>query len=75
MDIFGIPVEIVKDEGSYSVTDCEVNMYGVGDTVAEAVEEYKSVVSEYLDNLERDKSILGKHLKQHLEYLRERMKI
>lgn len=71
MDIFGIPVAVEHDGDSWLVTDYKITMYG--DTVAEAVEEYRSVVEEYLEELKKDESILGKYLKGHLEYLRECM--
>ena len=47
--VFGIPVEVAEDDGGWLVTDCVVNMYGVGDTVSEAVEDYKSVILEYFE--------------------------
>ena len=70
--IFGIPVTIEFDE-YYVVSDSEINMSGVGDTIAEAEEDYKSVILSYLEDLEENESRLGEHLKGHLYYLREKL--
>ncbi|MEK7400357.1 MAG: hypothetical protein AAB116_25710 [Candidatus Poribacteria bacterium] len=72
--IFGIPVTIEFDE-YYVISDNEINMYGVGDTIAEAEEDYKSVVLSYLEDLEENESKLGEHLKGHLYYIREKLSV
>jgi predicted RNase H-like HicB family nuclease len=75
--IFGIPVTVEYDDSESSnyfvISDNEINMYGVGDTVAEAEEDYKSVVLSYLEDLEINESKLGEKLKEHLSYLREKL--
>ena len=72
LSIFGIPVTIEYDD-YYTIIDTEINMYGVGDTVAEAEEDYKSVVLSYFEDLEENESKLDGHLKGHLDYLREKL--
>jgi predicted RNase H-like HicB family nuclease len=70
--IFGVPVTIEYDE-YYVISDNEINMYGIGDTISEAEEDYKSVVLSYLEDLEENESRLDKRLKGHLEYLRDKL--
>jgi predicted RNase H-like HicB family nuclease len=70
--IFGIPVTIEYDE-YYTVIDNEINIFGVGDTIAEAEEDYKSVVLSYFEDLEENESRLADNLKEHLFYLREKL--
>ncbi len=70
--IFGIPVTIEYDE-YYTIIDSEINMFGVGDTIASAKEDYKSVVLSYLEGLEENESKLADNLKEHLYYLREKL--
>ena len=69
-EVFGIPVTVERDGDQFLVTDYEINMYGVGDTVESAVEDYKSVVLEYFEILEERADRLNKHLMRHLRYLR-----
>lgn len=71
--IFGIPVVIEREDDSFTIVDYEINMYGVGDTLVEAEEDYKSVVLSYLEDLEINESKLGEYLKGHLYYLREKL--
>lgn len=69
-EIFGIPVTVERDGDQFLVTDHEINMYGVGDTVEGAVEDYRSVVLEYFEILEERAERLSEHLMRHLRYLR-----
>ncbi len=69
-EIFGIPVTVERDGDQFLVTDYEINMYGVGNTVEGAVEDYKSVVLEYFEILEGRTDRLSEHLVRHLRYLR-----
>jgi hypothetical protein len=71
--IFGIPVIIECEDDSFTIVDYEINMYGVGDTIVEAEEDYKSVVLSYLEDLEINESRLDERLKEHLYYLREKL--
>lgn len=71
LNIFGIPIEIELDEVDvFAVTDYVVNMYGVGDTISQAVTEYCDVIKEYFEKLQEDEDTLGKNLTSHLHYLR-----
>jgi len=73
--IFGIPVIIEYDEdGTIIITDDKINMYGVGDTITEAIKDYKSVVLSYFDDLKLNEKKLGQPLKTHLNYLKDRLK-
>ena len=69
LNIFGIPVTIEIDEGSITVTDYIVHMYGVGNSIEEAVEDYKISIKAYFEELQKEEGTLGDNLKQHLCYL------
>lgn len=71
LHIFRIPVTIEIDEDAIIVTDYIVHMYGVGDTVQEAIDDYKSSIKAYLKELQEDEDRLGNNLKRHLYYLRD----
>lgn len=73
MKIFGIPVTVENDNGEVLVSDDVICQYGVGDTLPEAVANYQAAVIEYREDLESSKEYLGSVLKQHLEYLNERL--
>jgi isopenicillin N synthase-like dioxygenase len=45
-------------------------MYGVGPTVEEAMDDYRSALVEYYETLEEDANRLAKHLREQLELLR-----
>jgi len=71
-ETLSIPVTIEYD-GYFVISDNEINMYGVGDTVVEAEEDYKSIVLSYFEDLEENEYKLDGHLKGHLDYLREKL--
>jgi len=68
--VLGIPVTISATKGGTLVTDDVVNMHGVGDSLQAAIDDYKSMVTEYLEILEAGETRLSEHLKEHLRYLR-----
>ena len=68
---FGIPVVIEVDEDAIVVTDYIIHMYGVGNTVQEAIEDYKISIKAYREELLEDEDRLSSYLKQHLYYLRK----
>ena len=70
LNIFGIPVTIEIDEDSIVVTDYIVHMYGVGNSIKEAVEDYKISIKAYFEELQKEEDTLGDNLTQHLCYLR-----
>lgn len=70
LNIFGIPVSIESDENTIVVTDYIVNMYGAGNSIQEAVEDYKISIKAYFEELQEDGERLGSSLTQHLCYLR-----
>lgn len=69
INIFGIPVTIEIDEDAIIVTDYIVHMYGVGNTLQEAIEDYKISIKAYREELLEDEDRLNSNLKQHLYYL------
>lgn len=72
LTVLGIPVTIDTDSDLFTVTDYEINMYGVGSTLQEAIEDYKGFVQAYFEDLKANEDRLGDNLKQHLCYLRSK---
>ena len=70
LNIFGIPVQIEVDEDAIIVSDYIVNMYGVGNSIQEAIEDYKISIKAYFKELEENEDKLASNLMQHLCYLR-----
>ncbi len=74
LSIFGIPVSIEKDENNIVVTDYIIHMYGVGNDIQSAIEDYKISIKAYFEELEEEESNLGDNLRNQLCYLREKLK-
>jgi len=66
-----IPTVIERDGDHYLVSDEVVNMYGIGETVEEAMADYRSMLVEYYESLLEDADRLSAHLRAHLELLRQ----
>ena len=62
--------EVDRDGENYLVIDEVIPLYGVGPTVEEAMEDYRSALVEYYEMLEEDADRLAKHLREQLELLR-----
>jgi len=60
-----------RDGDDYLITDEVIPMYGVGPTVEEAMDDYRSALVEYYDSLEEDADRLSEHLQEHLRLLRK----
>ncbi len=69
-NIFGIPVAIENDRDEIVVTDYIVHMYGVGNSIQEAIDDYKISIKAYFEELQEDENRLGSDLTRHLCYLR-----
>ncbi len=72
LNILGIPVTIEIDEDAIVVTDYTIHMYGVGNSIQEAIEDYKISIKAYLEELQEDEDRLSSNLKLHLYYLRDK---
>jgi len=59
-----------RSESGYLVSDDLIPLYGVGASPTEAMDDYRSVVVEYFEDLEADAANLGPELQRHLELLR-----
>jgi hypothetical protein len=59
-----------KSDNQFLVTDEFIPLYGIGATPEEAMEDYRSVVIEYYENLESDSEDLTTSLQGQLEILR-----
>ncbi len=60
-----------KTENHYMVTDECIHLYGVGHTPQEAMDDYRSVVISYYENLEEEADELDAPLKHQLEILKQ----
>lgn len=65
-----IDVVIEEDDGEFLVSEARFFMHASGATKAEAMEEFKRVLSEELDMLTADEKVLGPRLQAQLHYLR-----
>jgi len=70
--VLGIPVTIERDNDLFTVTDYEINMYGVGSTIEDAIEDYKDFVKSYFEDLKANEDKLGENLRWDLCYLRSK---
>lgn len=69
-NIFGIPAVIEIHEDAIVVTDNIVYMYGVGNSIQEAIEDYKISIKAYFEELQENEDNLSSNLEKHLYYLR-----
>jgi len=60
-----------RDGDNYLVTDEVIPLYGVGPTVEEAMEDYRSALVEYYETLEESADRLAERLREQLELLRQ----
>jgi len=71
-EILGIETFVDEEsDGSFTVSDLTLNMYGVGATEEEAVADYKSVIREYFEILNESKDRLSRQLQEHYWLLLE----
>lgn len=68
-EVHGIPVRIRFDGDRYFVSDDVLDMYGIGDTIKEAEEDYWIAVQEYYDDLSANADKLVGYLREHLAFL------
>lgn len=60
-----------RDGDNYLVTDEVIPLYGVGATVEQAMEDYRSALVEYYETLEENADRLADHLQEQLTLLRQ----
>lgn len=68
--IHPIDVKIEEDGGEFLVSEPRFYIHASGATKAEAMEEFKRILSEELDMLSSDEKVLGPRLQAQLQYLR-----
>ena len=68
-DIHGIPVRIRLDGDRVFVSDDQLDLYGVGDTVEEAKQDYWLAVKDYYADLCQHAEHLAGHMEEHLKLL------
>jgi hypothetical protein len=69
-----IPVLIEVLSDKVVVSDEQVNMYGSGSTINEALLDYRASLLDYFEWLESNEQTLVSHLRAHLEWLRQRLR-
>ncbi len=69
-EIHGIPVRIRLDADRVFVSDDQLDLYGVGDTVEEAKQDYWLAVQDYYADLSQHAEHLAEHMEEHLRFLR-----
>ncbi len=60
----------IDENGEVVASDSRLNVYGVGETVEQAINEFSSMLVDLFDELEDSKDVLSYHLRQQLDYLR-----
>jgi hypothetical protein len=70
-----IMLDVRRDEhGHYVVSEDQFNLYGVGDSLSEAVEDYQAMLIEHYEDLSRSEAPLSGYLQKQLEILGEHRK-
>ena len=66
-----LTVEIKYDDREVIVSEPRFHIHAIGTTITRAIEEFKRVISEELDELTEDEEELGPRLQAELQYLRD----
>ena len=69
--VHGIPIRIRFDGDRYFASDDRLDLYGVGNSLDEARQDYWLAVQDYYADLSANADSLATHLKQHLDFLRQ----
>ncbi len=69
-EIHGIPVRIRLDADRVFVSDDQLDLYGVGDKLEEAKQDYWLAVQDYYADLSQHAEHLAEHMEEHLRFLR-----
>ncbi len=64
-------VTIAYDDGEVIVSEPRFHIHAVGTTIAQALAEFRRILSEELDELTADEEELGPRLRAELQYLRD----
>ncbi len=68
-----IEVQVERYGNGYLVTDEDINRHGVGATIGDALRDYEEILLSYFESLSRPDRRLSHKLRQHLEFLRDRI--
>jgi predicted RNase H-like HicB family nuclease len=71
--LFRVPIELDAErieDGSWLVSHPELTVYGVGENLGEATEDFQSMLLDLYAELVASEDVLAPHLKDELEYLR-----
>jgi len=69
-EIHGIPVRVRFDGERYCVSEDVLDLYGIGDTLEEARQDYWLAAQDYYADLSANADRLAGHLQEHLTILR-----
>ncbi len=67
-----VVVEFHRDK--VIVSDEQVDMYGCGPTLNDALADYRQSLVQYFDWLQANEATLASHLRDHLEWLRRHLR-
>jgi len=70
-EVHGIPVRVRFDGKQYFVSDEVLDLYGAGNTLDEARQDYWLAVQDHYDDLSTNADHLAGHLQEHLDFLRK----
>ena len=70
-EVHGIPVRIRFDGALYFVSDDRLDLYGVGNSIDEARQDYWLAVQDYYADLSANADRLARHMQEHLAFLRQ----
>jgi hypothetical protein len=63
------------EEKEFVVIETKYYMHGAGETISEAADAFKRIVSQYLDGLTKRENHLSPQMREQLEYLRSVIRI
>jgi len=65
-----VTVELDRDTHEYIISDDQIDMYGIGESLTDALYDYQISIVEYFELLMRDEEKLEGRLKRHFDYLK-----
>ena len=65
-----VQVQVERADGEFVVSEPRLNVYGVGETFAESMADFTSMLVDLFEELSASEDVLSSHLRQQLELLR-----
>lgn len=64
-----VQVQVEQADGGFVMSEPRLNVYGVGETFAESVADFTSMLVDLYEELSASEDVLSSHLRQQLEVL------